>query len=151
MKSFFRLVLLALVLLVVALVSALTAMRLAIHGHEVAVPDLVGKSPAAARMIAEQSGLEVSVERQYYSPTLFFRFSVLCAQHQFEPYILSTLGAGRKCFARTKTYFVWAPMMLMQHLIDPRLRNLLSRLVLCLARIGNHGSIPTARENCSFE
>ena len=70
MKSFFRLVLLALVLLVVALVSALTAMRLAIHGHEVAVPDLVGKSPAAARLIAEQSGLELSVERQYYSPTV---------------------------------------------------------------------------------
>jgi len=36
MKSFFRLILLA-------LVSALTAMRLAIHGHEVAVPDLVGR------------------------------------------------------------------------------------------------------------
>src|SRR6478672_7780551 len=70
MKSFFRLVLLALVLLVVALISALTAMRLAIHGHEVAVPDLVGKSPAAARMIVEQSGLELSVERQYYSPTV---------------------------------------------------------------------------------
>src|SRR6266436_139583 len=70
MKSFFRLILLALVLLVVALVSALTAMRLAIHGHEVAVPDLVGKSPAAAKMIAEQSGLELSVERQYYSPTV---------------------------------------------------------------------------------
>jgi len=70
MKSFFRLILLALVLLVVALVSALTAMRLAIHGHEVAVPDLVGKSPAAARMIAEQNGLELSVERQYYSPTV---------------------------------------------------------------------------------
>jgi eukaryotic-like serine/threonine-protein kinase len=70
MKSFFRLVLLALFLLVVALVSALTAMRLAIHGHEVAVPDLVGKSPAAARMIAEQNGLELNVERQYYSPTV---------------------------------------------------------------------------------
>jgi len=68
MKSFFRLILLALVLLVVALVSALTAMRLAIHGHEVVVPDLVGKSPAAARMMAEQSGLEINVERQYYSP-----------------------------------------------------------------------------------
>lgn len=63
-------VLLALVLLVVALVSALTAMRLAIHGHEVAVPDLVGKSPAAARIIAEQNGLELSVERQYFSPTV---------------------------------------------------------------------------------
>ena len=70
MKSFFRLVLLALVLLVVALLSALTAMRLAIHGHEVAVPDLVGKSPAAAHMIVEQNGLELNVERQYYSPTV---------------------------------------------------------------------------------
>jgi eukaryotic-like serine/threonine-protein kinase len=70
MKSFFRLVLLALILLVVALISALTAMRLAIHGHEVAIPDLTGKSPAAARMIAEQSGLEFNVERQYYSPTV---------------------------------------------------------------------------------
>jgi len=70
MKSFFRLILLALVLLVVALLSALTAMRLAIHGHEVAVPDLMGKSPAAARLIAEQSGLEIKVERQYYSPTV---------------------------------------------------------------------------------
>jgi beta-lactam-binding protein with PASTA domain len=70
MKSFFRFVLLALVLVVVALFSALTAMRLAIHGHEVAVPDLVGKSPAAARMIAEQNGLDLNVERQYYSPTV---------------------------------------------------------------------------------
>jgi beta-lactam-binding protein with PASTA domain len=70
MKSFFRLVLLGLVLLVVALISALTAMRLAIHGHEVAVPDLVGKGPAEARIIAGQNGLEMSVERQYYSPTV---------------------------------------------------------------------------------
>ena len=70
MRSFFRLILLALVLLVVALVSALTAMRLAIHRQEVAVPNLVGTSPAAARMVAEQSGMELTVERQYYSPTI---------------------------------------------------------------------------------
>ena len=70
MKAFFRLVLLALALLVVALISALTAMRLAIHGREVTVPNLVGESPAAARMIAEQKGLELSVERQYYSPAV---------------------------------------------------------------------------------
>jgi len=70
MKSFFRLILLALVLLVVALVSALTAMRLAIHGHEVIVPDVIGKSPAAARLIAEQGGLDLTVERQYYSPSV---------------------------------------------------------------------------------
>src|SRR5438034_727371 len=67
MKSFFRFALLALMLLVVALLSALTAMRLAIHGREVVVPDLVGKTPVEARKIAEQSGLQMDVERQYYS------------------------------------------------------------------------------------
>ena len=70
MKSFFRFVLLALVLLVVALVSALTAMRFAIHGRESKVPDLVGKTPAEARRIAEASGFEMEVERQYFSPTI---------------------------------------------------------------------------------
>jgi beta-lactam-binding protein with PASTA domain len=70
MRSFFRLVLLSLVLLIVALVSALTAMRFAIHSSEVAVPDLVGRSPAEARRIAEENGQEVNAERQYYSPTV---------------------------------------------------------------------------------
>jgi len=70
MKSFFRLVLLALVLLVVALVSALTAMRFAIHGREVAIPDLVGKTPAEARRVTEEIGLQLEVERQFYSPSV---------------------------------------------------------------------------------
>jgi beta-lactam-binding protein with PASTA domain len=70
MKSFFRFVLLSLVLLVVALMSALTAMRFAIHGREVAVPDLVGKTPAEARRIADAGGFQMDVERQYYSATV---------------------------------------------------------------------------------
>jgi beta-lactam-binding protein with PASTA domain len=70
MKAFFRLILLGLVLVIVALVSALTAMRFAIHGGEVSVPDLAGKAPAEARRIVEGQGLEVNVERQYYSPTI---------------------------------------------------------------------------------
>jgi beta-lactam-binding protein with PASTA domain len=70
MKAFFRFVFLALILLVVALVSALTAMRLAIHGREVAVPDLVGKTPAEARRIAELNGFQFELERQYYSPKI---------------------------------------------------------------------------------
>lgn len=70
MKSFFRFLLLVLVLLVVALVSALTAMRFAIHGREVSVPDLVEKSPAEARRITEAGGFEMVVERQYYSATV---------------------------------------------------------------------------------
>jgi beta-lactam-binding protein with PASTA domain len=70
MKAFFRFIFLTLVLLVVALVSALTAMRFAIHGREVAIPDLVGKSPAEARKIADAAGFQMNVERQYYSPTV---------------------------------------------------------------------------------
>ena len=97
MKSFFRLVLLALVLLVVALISALTAMRLAIHGHEVTVPNLVGESPAAARMIAEQKGLELNVERQYYSPTVAGRKNPLPASARRKPGTSGLAGTrGRK-------------------------------------------------------
>jgi eukaryotic-like serine/threonine-protein kinase len=70
MRAFFRLVLLSLVLLVVALVSALTAMRFAIHGSEVAVPDLTGKTPADARRVAEIDGFQFEIERQYYSPQM---------------------------------------------------------------------------------
>jgi beta-lactam-binding protein with PASTA domain len=70
MKKFFRFVFFALVLLVVALVSALTTMRFAIHGREVAVPNLVDKTPAEARRIAEEDGFSVTVEPQYYSATV---------------------------------------------------------------------------------
>jgi beta-lactam-binding protein with PASTA domain len=70
MRSFFRLVLRALLLLVVALVSALTAMQFAIHGREVIVPNFFGKTPAEAQKIAAQAGLPLEVERQYYSSTV---------------------------------------------------------------------------------
>lgn len=70
MKSFFRIVLRVLVLLVVALVSALTAMRFAIHGREVTVPDLVGRTPAEARRVVETRGLQLEVERKFYSASV---------------------------------------------------------------------------------
>jgi beta-lactam-binding protein with PASTA domain len=70
MKSVFRFALLALVLVIVAMVSALTAMRLAIHGQEVAVPPLVGLSPAEAERETSGLGLQISIERQYYSPQI---------------------------------------------------------------------------------
>ena len=69
MKSFLRFALLALMLLVVALFSAVTAMRFAIHTSEVVVPNLLGKIPLEGRKIAEDSGLQMEVERRYYSPT----------------------------------------------------------------------------------
>lgn len=68
MKSFFRLALRVLVLLVVAMISGLTAMRFAIHGREVAVPNLAGHTVADARKLTEESGLGFALERRYYSP-----------------------------------------------------------------------------------
>ncbi len=68
MRRFFRIVLLTLVLMTVALISALTSMQLAIHGREVAIPKLVGMTPAEAERAANASGLLLTVERQFYSP-----------------------------------------------------------------------------------
>ena len=67
MRRFFRMLLLTLVLITVALISALTAMRLAIHGREVTIPKLVGMSPSEAERVGAASGLLVVVEREFYS------------------------------------------------------------------------------------
>src|SRR6202167_1704818 len=68
MKPLFRFAMLALVLVVVALGSALTAMRFAIHGQEVEVPAIVGMTPSDAEHAVAGLGLQIEVERQYYSP-----------------------------------------------------------------------------------
>jgi beta-lactam-binding protein with PASTA domain len=70
MRNLLRLAWMALLLLIVALASALITMRLAIHGGEVRVPDLGGKSPAEARQVAEAIGISSQVERQFYSSTI---------------------------------------------------------------------------------
>jgi eukaryotic-like serine/threonine-protein kinase len=67
MRQFFRMLLLGLVLMTVALISALAAMQLAIHGREVAIPKLVGMSPLEAERAGAALGLQVAVERQFYS------------------------------------------------------------------------------------
>jgi eukaryotic-like serine/threonine-protein kinase len=68
MRQFFRMLLLVLVLMTVALISALTAMQLAIHGQEVAIPKLVGLSPQDAERSGAALGLQVVIERQFFSP-----------------------------------------------------------------------------------
>jgi beta-lactam-binding protein with PASTA domain len=67
MRKLLRYFLMALLLLVVALVSALTTMRLAIQVREVKVPDLRDKTPAEATRIAESNGLAAQVDSKYYS------------------------------------------------------------------------------------
>src|SRR5215475_9441216 len=70
MRSFFRFAVLALVLVIVAMISGLTAMRLAIHGQEVAIPALVGLTPNEAERSVSGLGLQIFIERQYYSPQI---------------------------------------------------------------------------------
>lgn len=70
MRSVLRFAVLALVLLIVAMVSALAAMRIAIHGQEIAIPALVGLAPPEAERILTGLGLQMSIERQYYSPQI---------------------------------------------------------------------------------
>jgi beta-lactam-binding protein with PASTA domain len=62
--------LLALVMTMVALVSALTAMRLAIHVREVAIPKLVGMTVPEAERAVNAVGLQITIERQFYSPEI---------------------------------------------------------------------------------
>ena len=59
--------LLGLVLTLVALVSALTAMRFAIHGRQVAVPNLVRMTPAEADRATSAAGLSMAIEDHFYS------------------------------------------------------------------------------------
>jgi eukaryotic-like serine/threonine-protein kinase len=69
-RGFLNFLWMALLLVAVALVSALVTMRLAVHGREVNVPDVRGKTPVEARNLAEDQGLSTDIERQYYSETV---------------------------------------------------------------------------------
>jgi beta-lactam-binding protein with PASTA domain len=67
MRQFFRIALRVLILFAVFLASALTAMRFAIHGREVAVPKLIGLASADADRAALANGLYTYVENRFYS------------------------------------------------------------------------------------
>lgn len=67
-RRLFRLALLGLVLVLVAFLSALTAMRFAIHGREVQIPQLRGKSTADAEALLSNLGLTLEVANRFYSP-----------------------------------------------------------------------------------
>jgi beta-lactam-binding protein with PASTA domain len=67
MRHFFRIAFLTLVLILVFLVSAMTAMRFAIHGRETNVPSFVGLSTADAAQQASQHGLILEYGDRFYS------------------------------------------------------------------------------------
>lgn len=67
-RRFFNIVLGALAMVVVALTSAFLAMRLAIHGREVKVPDLTHMTVSEASRKASSMGLRLQLENRFYSP-----------------------------------------------------------------------------------
>jgi beta-lactam-binding protein with PASTA domain len=67
LRRFLTIAIKVLVLLGVAMVSAMTAMRFAIHGREVYVPKLVGMQQSQAAQLAQDNGLTLLVEERFYS------------------------------------------------------------------------------------
>jgi eukaryotic-like serine/threonine-protein kinase len=67
MRRALRYIALTLVLIAVALVSALTTMRFAIHGREVTVPNLVNLNVPDARKQCVSTGLVLQIETKFYS------------------------------------------------------------------------------------
>lgn len=63
----FRMALLVFILAAAAFLSAVTAMRFAIQGREVTMPNLVGKSSADAQAILQGRGLQLKVVDRIYS------------------------------------------------------------------------------------
>lgn len=67
MRNLFRILFRVLILATVFLASALLAMRLAIHGREVAVPQVTGLSATDAERLAISNGLLMESESRFYS------------------------------------------------------------------------------------
>jgi eukaryotic-like serine/threonine-protein kinase len=67
MRGFFRWVLRVLVLIVVFMASALTAMRFAIHGRQTAVPRIIGMTPHDAEATLAAKGLVYDQTDRFYS------------------------------------------------------------------------------------
>jgi len=67
LRNLFRLFLLFTVLVAVALLSAITTIRLTIHGRQANMPKLVGTSLESAQRMAAGLGLELKVEDKLFS------------------------------------------------------------------------------------
>ena len=67
MRRFFRWLVRVLVLVVVFMAAALTAMRFAIHGRQTAVPKIVGMTPHDAETALEAHGLVLERTDRFYS------------------------------------------------------------------------------------
>ena len=70
MKRYFRIALTTLAMLVVMLVSAAITLRVALHGHEVTIPDFAGMTVAEASDAALRNDVDLNIENKFYSTTI---------------------------------------------------------------------------------
>lgn len=81
LRSLFRLFLLFTVLVAVALLSAITTIRLTIHGRQAEMPKLVGVSLDSAQRVTAALGLELKVEDKLFST----QYAANVIAHQMPP------------------------------------------------------------------
>ncbi|HEY4358827.1 MAG TPA: PASTA domain-containing protein [Acidobacteriaceae bacterium] len=70
MMRFIRTFFGAVAMIAVMLLAAALTLRIALHGHEVTVPDFAGKSSAEASDAALNAGLDLTIENKFYSTTV---------------------------------------------------------------------------------
>lgn len=70
MKRKIQFVFTVLCMLAVMMISAALTLRIAIHGHEVTVPDLAGNTIPEASTSALHSGVDLYIENKFYSTTV---------------------------------------------------------------------------------
>jgi beta-lactam-binding protein with PASTA domain len=70
MKRYFRIALTVLAMLLVMLFSAAITLRIALHGHEVTIPDLAGMTVPEASDAALKTGVDLQIENRFYSTTV---------------------------------------------------------------------------------
>ena len=70
MEWIFRIALLAFILMSVAFLSAITAMRFAIQGREVVMPNVVGRKVLEAQQMLRGRGVGLQVEDRTYNPAV---------------------------------------------------------------------------------
>jgi beta-lactam-binding protein with PASTA domain len=70
MKRFFKITLTVLAMLLTMLLSAAITLRIALHGHEVTIPDFAGMSVNEASSAALKTGVDLQIENRFYSTTV---------------------------------------------------------------------------------
>ena len=69
-RRHYRWLLTAMAMLVVMLFSAAITLRIALHGHEVTIPDFAGMTVGEASTAALKTGVDLNIENRFYSTTV---------------------------------------------------------------------------------